>query len=95
MERRRRTIGRAVDECIKLTSEEWYRQHGGMRSREEAFSEDVKQVTTSLELKPGGFLTIQVGIVARRRHQEQLDFYRLARQGSDGYVQIAQGDSVA
>lgn len=95
MERRRRTIGTAVDECLKLSTEEWFRQHGGMRSREEAFTEDVKGVTTSTELLPGGRLTVQVGVVARRRSQEQLDFYRFERQGSTGYVQVEQSKATA
>lgn len=95
MERRRRTIGQAVDECLKLSTEEWFRQHGGMRTREEALSEDVKQVTASLELQPGGRLTIRVGIVTKRRHQEQLDFYRLQRNGKQGYVQVTQTEASA
>ena len=88
MERRRRTIGHAIDECIKLSTEEWFRQHAGQRSREEAFAEDVKHVTTSSERYPGGRLAVQVGIVTRRRSQQQLDYYAFEVQGSAGYVQV-------
>lgn len=94
MEHKRRTVGLAVDECIKLTTEEWFRQHGGMRSREEAFCEDVKVITTSTEVHPGGRLMVQVGIVARRRTQEQLDFYSFERRGSRGYVQVERSKAV-
>ena len=87
MGRRRLTIGGAVDECIKTTTEAWFREHGGYRTREEAFTEDVKHVTSSTQRSLGGELTVQVGIVTRRRHQEKLDFYRFKLEGSRGYVQ--------
>lgn len=88
MTQRPRTIGDAVDECIKLTTEEWFRQHGGMRSREEAFAEDVKVITSSIERHPGGRLMVQVGVVARRRSQELINWYSFERRGSRGYVQV-------
>jgi hypothetical protein len=81
------TVGRVVDACVKLTTEEWFRQHGGMRSREEAFAEDVKALTTSTSREPGGKLTVTVGVAGRKRVQEQVDFYRFQRRNGDGYVQ--------
>lgn len=81
------TVGRVVDACIKLTTEEWFRQHGGHRSREEALSEDVKEITTSTSRQPAGKLTVQVGVVTRKQSQQQLDFYRFQRRNGDGYVQ--------
>lgn len=88
------TVGKVVDECIKRTTEEWFRQHGGHRSREEAFSEDVKAITTSTSREPGGKLSVQIGIATRKRSQEQLDFYRFQRRNGSGYVQETRSNPV-
>jgi hypothetical protein len=88
MQESRKTIGNAVDYCLKETTEEWYRQHGGMRSREVAFAEDIRKISTTVELEPGGIVRIFVGVTTRKYNQHMHDWYRFQRAGTGGYVRV-------
>lgn len=70
-----RTMGEAVDAAVNQSSEEWFRRHRGLRSREEALVTDVKMVTATCERRPGGFLRIHVGIVTSDRNTTITDMY--------------------
>lgn len=89
MERRRTTIGLAVDDCISDASEEWFRQHQGMRSREEAAANSIKAVNIVTERRPGGDLTISVTIVGTWHRESHNDWWRYRRDAQKGYVRIA------
>jgi hypothetical protein len=84
----RKTIGNAVDSCLKESTEEWYRQHAGMRSREVALAEDVRKISTTIEMEAGGKVRIFVGITTRKQHQHTHDWYRFQRSGTAGYVRV-------
>jgi hypothetical protein len=86
VEKRRTTIGQAVDQAIKETSEEWFCQHAGLRSREVAAAEDITLVSATVELLKGGSLRVFVGITTRKHNEHLHDWYRFQRQGSLGYV---------
>lgn len=86
MERRRLTIGGALDECISESTEEWFRQHSGHRSREEAAANDIQQVSGTIERLSGGRLRVWVGIVGRTREQCMTDWYPYQLQDKHGYV---------
>lgn len=86
MNKRRRTIGVAVDECIAKATEEWFRQHKGYRSREEALASDVRLISATVERRPGGELQCFVGIVTRDRRTTTQDWYRFKQSGELGYV---------
>lgn len=83
-----RSWGIAVDACVTKTTEEWFRQHAGMRSREQALAEEVKEITVKSERRLGGFLDVRVGVVARKRDLQQLDLYRFRYKDKIGYVQL-------
>lgn len=89
MERRHRTIGLCVDECIRNATEEWYRQNAGYRSREEAFANDFRLVTTTVERRPGGMLIVHVGIITRDRNTTIQDCWKYQYRDRVGYVQEA------
>jgi hypothetical protein len=89
MSSKRTSLGAALDAAIRDTTEEWFRQHLGQRSREEATSNDWKALTATQELKPGGFLTITVHILTRRSDDVLTDIYRLRRIEGQGYVREA------
>lgn len=84
----RRTIGVAVDECIKESTEEWFRQHQGYRTREEAAAYDIRTVCATVERRPGGRLQVFVGIVTRDRRTATQDWYTFQLTGKSGYVPI-------
>lgn len=86
MVERRRTIGRAVDECVRDSTEEWFRQHRGYRTREEALSEDIRLVSATVERRPGGRLEVFVGIVTKDRRTTTQDWYKYQQSGELGYV---------
>jgi len=86
MERRKTTIGGAVDECISEASEEWFRQHKGMRSREEAAGNGIKNVTGTWRRTPGGFLEVSVNIVGLRREFDHGDHWNYRLTDKAGYV---------
>jgi hypothetical protein len=86
MPERRTTIGQAVDACLKDTTEEWFRQHAGLRCREEAYAEDVVQISATLELTKGGSVRIFVGVTTRKYNAHLHDWYRYQRTGGRGYV---------
>lgn len=89
MAAKRRTIGQAVDECIKESTEEWFRQHQGYRTREEAGAMDIRLVTVTCERQPGGFLEVFVGIVTNDRRTTTQDWYPFQLAGASGYVPSA------
>lgn len=86
MDRRRLTIGGALDECITDTSEEWFREHSGLRTREEAAASDIRQVSGTIERLSGGRMRVFVGITAYKRHQSMQNFYLYQLVGNRGYV---------
>lgn len=88
MEGQRRTIGSAVDECIKESTEEWFRQHQGYRTREEAAAYDIRLVSATVERRPGGRLQVFVGIVTRDRRSTTQDWYTFQLASKSGYVPI-------
>jgi hypothetical protein len=86
MERRRTTIGMAVDQCNLRASEEWFRQHAGLRSREEAWLNDVAEMETEALLQRGGKLQVVVEIRGRTKQQHHVDVYTYRKQDKLGYV---------
>ncbi len=86
MERRRTTIGQAVDRCIKETTEAWFSEHAGFRSREVAAAEEITQISVTAELKKGGRLQVFVGVSTRRHNAHLHDWYRYQRSPGLGYV---------
>jgi hypothetical protein len=86
MERRRTTIGGAVDECIKDTTEEWFTQHAGYRSREVAAAEEITQISVTAERKPGGRLQVFVGVSTHKHNMHLHDWYRYQCSNGRGYV---------
>lgn len=86
MGQRRRTIGMAVDESIKESTEEWFRAHQGYRTREEAAALDIRLLTVTCERKPGGFLEVFVGIVTNDRRSTTQDWFPYQLAGKSGYV---------
>jgi hypothetical protein len=86
MERRRTTIGQAVDQCIKETSEEWFSEHAGYRSREVAASEDITLVSATVERRKGGRLQVFIGISAHKHNAHLHNWYRFQCTAGRGYV---------
>lgn len=86
MGKRRLTMGQVVDACIKESTEEWFRQHKGYRSREEALASDVRLISATVERRPGGRLTVHTGIVTRDRNTTQSDMWKFHQSGELGYV---------
>lgn len=86
MERRKITVGGAVDECIRDATEEWFSEHAGWRSREESATADIKGINTVVEVKPGGQLSVSVTIVTYRAHKCSNNWYPYQRLGKFGYV---------
>lgn len=80
------TIGQAVDQCIQAATEEWFRQHAGLRSREEAAANGIKKITAVAERFPGGKLQVSITIVAYTIRETTNDYYRYSRNGNSGYV---------
>jgi hypothetical protein len=89
MERRQTTIGAAVDSCIVDATEEWFRQHAGMRTREEAAANDIRKVNVVIERLPHGRLQVSVTIVATTVRQTQNAYYRYQSTAKLGYVPVA------
>lgn len=87
MEGPHHTIGQVVDYCLKKTTEEWFRQHGGYRSREEAFANDFRLVSATVEKRPGGRLRIHVGVVTRDRNTTMSNYTPFRLRGSQGWVE--------
>jgi hypothetical protein len=88
MSKTRMTIGDAVDQAIKETSEEWFSLHLGMRSREEAAAEDITLISSTVELRKGGALQVFVGVTTRRHDQHLHNWFRFQRTGGSGYVRV-------
>lgn len=86
--KRLRTIGRCVDDSVTEATEEWYRRHGGMREREDAFCNGLKTISASVELHQGGKVTVHVVITARAARQNLTDFQRYQREPGQGYVRV-------
>lgn len=86
MERRRTEVGDAVQHCLRETSEAWFSEHAGLRSREEAYHTDVKTVTGCFEIKPGGILEVTVSVNGKTREQIRTDWYPYIKRGKLGYV---------
>jgi hypothetical protein len=61
--------------------------HGGFRSREEAFSNDVRLVTASVEIRPGKRVRVHIGIVTHARATTTMDWYPFEHREDQGYVQ--------
>jgi hypothetical protein len=83
-----RTLGRCVDDATREATEEWYRQHGGMRDREEAFTNGIKVISASVELALGGKVAIHVVITARKERENHVDYQRYQREPGKGYVRV-------
>lgn len=86
MERRKTTIGQAVDDCISDASEEWFRQHKGLRTREEAAANGIKKVNVVTERFPGGRLQVSVTIVATSIRETHNAYWKYQRTPHAGYV---------
>jgi len=86
MPEQRRTIGQAVDEAIKETTEAWFSEHCGLRSREETAATDMTGLCATVELQKGGRLQVFVGVSARKYTDHLHDWYRYQRSGRGGYV---------
>lgn len=82
------TVGRCMDDAVKEATEEWFRQHGGMRDREEAFANGIKVMNATMELRPGGIVTVHVILTARKAQQNHIDYHRYQRQPGEGYVRV-------
>jgi hypothetical protein len=89
MEKQRTSIGNAVDACLQETTEEWFRRHKGLRSREEALAQDVVQITATVELNKGGSVRIFVGVTSHQHDEHMHDWYCYQRREKRGYVQLA------
>ena len=88
MERRRmRTVGSCVDHAVTEASEEWFRRHGGMREREEAFANGISSIDSSAQLKKGGRLEVHVIVVAVKKRENLTEYRRYQRDGSKGYLE--------
>ena len=88
--KRKMSMGEAVDYCVKITTEEWFRQHRGLRTREEALAEDVQLVSATCERRPGGRLVVHVGVVCRSRQATVSDAYSFYFAHDLGYVEQAE-----
>ncbi len=88
MKHRLSTLGRCVDDATREATEEWFRQHGGMRDREEAFANGIKVISASVELTQGGKVAIHVVITARSERQNHVDYQRYQREPGQGYVRV-------
>lgn len=94
MERRRRTLGVAVDECVRDATEEWFRQHRGHRSREEAAANDWKLMNTTTERRRGGFVKVYVGIVTHSRDTTEMRIWNYRYYESVGFVRLDNSKAV-
>lgn len=95
MAKRRGTMGDAVDDCIRIETEEWFRQNGGYRTREEAFTNDVRLVSATCERRRGGFLRVHIGIVTGDRRTTTTNMYDFQLRQGLGYVPKENGKSKA
>ncbi len=86
--RRLSTLGRCTDDAVSAATEEWFRQHGGHRDREEAFANGISTISASVELAQGGRVAIHVVIAARAARQNHVDYMRYQRQPGQGYVRV-------
>ncbi len=82
------TLGRCIDDAMREATEEWFRQHGGMRDREEAFTNGIKVMSASVELTLGGKVAVHVVITARSERQNHVDYQRYQREPGKGYVRV-------
>lgn len=82
-----RSPGAAVDACLRIATEEWFRQHRGLRSREEAAVEDFRLLSATLEKRPRNRLRIHVGIVTNDRRTTETQMYDFQLDAKQGYVQ--------
>jgi predicted TIM-barrel fold metal-dependent hydrolase len=90
MDRPCRTMGALVDRLVAETTEEWFRQHLGLRDREEAASNSWRSLMQTLERRPGGFVYITVSIVAVRQSESMTNIFKYRFIEGTGYVQDAQ-----
>lgn len=93
MRKRRLTMGQVIDECVKEATEEWFRQHRGLRSREEALAQDVRLISATVERRPGGRLTVHTGIVTNNRNTTQSDMWKYQQSGEIGYVTVTKSEA--
>lgn len=91
MATKRRSIGRAVDECIKETTEEWFRMHQGYRTREEAAAYEWQQLTVTVQKKKGGVLEVHCAVITHDRRTTHTDWFPFQQSGSSGYIPTAHG----
>ena len=82
------TIGRCCDDAVKEATEEWYRQHGGHRDREEAFANGIKLISAAVSLSQGGRVEVHTVITARATRQNLVSYERYQRQPGRGYVKV-------
>jgi hypothetical protein len=82
------TLGRCVDDALKEATEEWYREHGGMRDREEAFANGLSSMSVALELHPVGKVAVHVVLTARSTRQNLVGYQRYQREPGEGYVRV-------
>jgi hypothetical protein len=82
------TLGRCIDDAMREATEEWYRQHGGLRDREEAFTNGIKVMSASVELTQGGKVAVHVVITARSGRQNHVDYQRYQREPGKGYMRV-------
>lgn len=83
-----RTIGEVIDRCIHDETEEWFRQHKGYRSREEALANDVRLVSATVERRRGGYLTVHVGLVTHDRRTTTSNMFMWRLSDSKGYLRV-------
>lgn len=88
MAERRRSLGAALDQCVKEATEEWFRQHRGHRSREEAAASDWKLLTTTSERRRGGYVKVYVGIVTHDRNTTEMSIWHWRWSDTFGYVRV-------
>ncbi len=86
--KRKNTLGACVDESVIEATEEWFRQHAGFRDREEAFANGLSSISASVELWPGGSVTVHVVLTARARKQNLVAYEKYQRQPGAGYVKV-------
>ncbi len=82
------SIGRCVDDSISQATEEWFRQHGGMRDREEAFANGISEINAAVQLEKGGRVAVHVVITARNAKQNHVDYQRYQRVSKGEYTRV-------
>jgi hypothetical protein len=82
------TVGRCIDDALKESTEEWFRQHGGYRDREEAFANGLTSISASVELRQGGAVVVHVVLTARLKSQNLTGYQKYQREPGKGYVRV-------